>query len=220
MSTLKCSHCGLVNFADADACRRCTAVLFERPARAAEAPVQTGGGLVVIRLGAILGVVLAVLVGWWASLIATSVPLDDDQKVVVSDAITLLDDRGFSREAFVLRRLTNFRSTDNWWNLYHEHYQAYAATNFPFEIVTLYAWFFELPEDDVERAVVLLHEAQHLLGADEAAALRTVWEEKAKLGWTSEVYGRTRVWKNTREWTQYAAPDLFACGEDAADCEP
>ena len=120
----------------------------------------------------------------------------------MDDAIALLDERGFTRQAFVLRHFTSFRSTDNWWNLYHEHYQAYAATNFPFEIVTLYPWFFELPQDDVERAVVLLHEAHHLMGADEATALRRVWQEKSRLGWTADVYARGKVWKNTREWTQ------------------
>ena len=122
------------------------------------------------------------LLGWWVSLLATSDPLDDEQRALVDDAIVLLDERGFSRQAFVLRHVTSFRSTDNWWNLYHDHYQAYAATNFPFEIVTLYPWFFELPADDVERAVVLLHEAYHLMGADEATALRQVWREKARSG--------------------------------------
>jgi len=149
--------------------------------------------MVVIRLGAVAGAVVAVLFGWWASLLATSEGLNVDQRALVDDAIALLDDRGFARQAFVLRHFTSFRSTDNWWNLYNDHYQAYAATNFPFEIVTLYPWFFELPQDDVERAVVLLHESHHLLGADEAKALREVWREKDELGWTANVYGRSKV---------------------------
>ena len=219
MSNRKCPRCGLVNFAGVDPCRRCATLLFHQPAPAPAARAP-GHGVIVIRLGAIAGVVIAVLFGWWLSLIATSAPLDDDQRALVDDAIDLLDERGFSRQAFVLRHVTSFRSTDNWWNLYHEHYQAYAATNFPFEIVTLYPWFFELPADDVERAVVLLHEAHHLLGGDEATALREVWKAKATLGWTADVYGRSKVWKNTREWTEYSAPELFACGEDADDCEP
>jgi len=175
--------------------------------------------MVVIRLGAVAGAVVAVLFGWWGSLLATSEGLNVDQRALVDDAIALLDDRGFARQAFVLRHFTSFRSTDNWWNLYNDHYQAYAATNFPFEIVTLYPWFFELPQDDVERAVVLLHESHHLLGADEAKALREVWREKDELGWTANVYGRSKVWKNTREWTEYSAPELFSCQEDD-DCDP
>ena len=217
MSSRKCLRCGLVNFADVDICRRCSAVLGDRMA-VTPAAGRTGSAMV-IRVGAIGGTVAAVLLGWWVSLLATSDPLDNEQRALVDDAIVLLDERGFSRHAFVLRHVTSFRSTDNWWNLYHAHYQAYAATNFPFEIVTLYPWFFELPADDVERAVVLLHEGYHLMGADEATALRQVWREKAKLGWTADVYGRSKVWKNTREWTEYSAPELFACGEDE-ECVP
>jgi len=218
MSNRKCPHCGLVNFADVDACRRCTAPLFGQAP--ATPPADRSGPSMVVRLGAITGAVVAVLFGWWVSLLATSEPIDDEQRALVHEAIDLLDERGFSREAFVLRHATSFRSTDNWWNLYHQTYQAYAATNFPFEIVTLYPWFFELPADDVERAVVLLHEAHHLMGADESTALRKVWQEKTQLGWTADVYGRSKVWKNTREWTEYSAPELFACGEDADDCDP
>ena len=218
MGNRKCPHCGLVNFADANACRRCMAILFDQPPE--PPPAGRSGPPLVIRLGVIGTVVATVLLGWWVSLLATSEPLDGDQRAIVDDAITLLDERGFTRQAFVLRHVTSFRSTDNWWNLYHEHYQAYAATNFPFEIVTLYPWFFELPQDDVERAVVLLHEAHHLLGADEATALRRVWQEKSRLGWTADVYARGKVWKNTREWTQYSAPDVFVCSEDADECDP
>ena len=170
------------------------------------------------RVGAIAGVVLAVLFGWWVSLFATSDGLDLEQQVTVSRAVALLEERGFAKEVFALRNVARFRATDNWWNLYNGHYQAYAATNFPFEIVTIYPWFFDLPKDDVERAVILLHEAQHLMGADEESALRRVWALKERVGWTAERYGRSKVWKNTREWTQAAAPDLFMCTEVDVDC--
>ena len=41
---------------------------------------------------------------------------------------------------------------------------------------------------------------------------------RGRVGWTAERYGRSKVWKNTREWTQTAAPDLFTCAEVEIDC--
>lgn len=208
MNSCKCQHCGLVNFADGGACRRCGGALFASPPAAAAAATPHSGPTLGIRLAAITVVLAVVLGAWWGSLLATSAPLDPAQREIVDRAIALLEERGFSRQVSVLRRFTSFRSSDNWWNLYNDHYQAYAATNFPFEVVTLYSWFFELPRDDVERAIILLHESHHLLGGGEESALRQVWREKARLGWTAEVYGRSRVWRNTREWTQASAPEL------------
>ena len=216
MSSLRCPQCGVANFADGSACRRCGELLFA--ARAATVVVRAYEPSAFRRMGAIAGAVIAVLFGWWVSLFATSEGLDEDQQVVVYRAVELLEERGFSKEVLALRNVARFRSTDNWWNLYNGHYQAYAATNFPFEIVTIYPWFFDLPRDDVERAVILLHEAQHLMGANEETALRRVWELKDRLDWTAEAYGHSKVWKNTREWTQASAPDLFTCKEVEVDC--
>jgi hypothetical protein len=56
------------------------------------------------------------------------------------------------------------------------------------------------------------------MGADEETALRRVWALKGRLDWTAGTYGRSKVWKNTREWTQAAAPDLFTCKEVEIDC--
>ena len=161
-------------------------------------------------IAAMLGAVAVVMFAWWASLFATSEGLHPEQRLTVYRAVDLLEQRGFRREVFALRNVARFRATDNWWNLHVGHDQAYAATNFPFEIVTVYPRFFELPTDDVERAVILLHEAQHLMGADEETALRRVWALKDRLGWTAEAYGHTKVWRNTHEWTLGSAPDLFA----------
>jgi hypothetical protein len=98
-------------------------------------------------------------------------------------------------------------------------HDAYAATNFPFEVVTLYPGFFKLAVDDTERAVILLHEGHHLFGDGEEAALRRVWLEKQRLGWSADKYGQSKVWKNTREWTEESVPGLFPCGTDGhADC--
>jgi hypothetical protein len=216
MTSLRCPQCGVANFADGSACRRCGELLFA--ARAGTVAVRADEPSALRRLGVIAWAVLAVLFGWWVSLFATSEGLAPDQQVIVYRAVELLEERGFSKEVLALRNVARFRSTDNWWNVYNGHYQAYAATNFPFEIVTIYPWFFDLPKDDVERAVILLHEAQHLMGADEETALRRVWELKDRVGWTAAAYGHSKVWKNTREWTQASAPDLFSCKEVEIDC--
>ena len=216
MTSLRCPQCGIANFADGSACRRCGEVLFA--SRSTSRAVYADEPSALRRVGAIAGVVLAVLFGWWVSLFATSEGLALEQQVTVYRAVNLLESRGFSKEVFALRNMARFRSTDNWWNLHNGHDEAYAATNFPFEIVTVYPWFFEVPKDDVERAVILLHEAQHLMGADEETALRRVWALKGRVGWTAERYGRTKVWKNTREWTQASAPEMFTCTQVEIDC--
>jgi hypothetical protein len=218
----KCGGCGLVNFAVSETCRRCGAIL-EAPAEIGSptAGTDTSGGDArpAFRVFVIAGTVAALLFVWWGSLFMTSDGLDADQRGVVTDAIGRLEAHGFSHETILLRYFTSFRATDNWWNEYVGHQKAYAATNFPFEVVTLYPPFFSVAKDDTERAIILLHEAQHLLGRDEEAALSSVWHAKRQLGWTDATYGRTRVWKNTKEWTQASAPRLFTCGTDSrSDC--
>jgi hypothetical protein len=141
--------------------------------------------------------------------VLTSDDLNWQQEERVSAAIAILRDRGFAKEAFLLEHLTTYRASDHWWNRYVGHTQAYAATNFPFEVITLYPPFFRVAVDDTERAVILLHEAQHLLGHDERGALVYVWHVKERVGWTSARYRATRVWHNTMEWTQQSAPTLF-----------
>jgi hypothetical protein len=164
---------------------------------------------------------LALVLAGFMSLLVTSRGLDDDERQAVADATTVIEKAGFSKEAFVLGNLVRYRGTDNWWNQYIGHQSAYAATNFPFEVVTLYPAFFELAVDDTERAAILLHESYHLFGAGEEAALQRAWLEKARLGWTADEYSQSRVWKNTREWTAGSVPGLFTCGTDAhSDCVP
>ena len=243
MNNRKCPGCGLVNFASASECKRCGAP-FGVPetaggsahafgARAASF-VETEGfaeefsdefeeekpkrGLLT-RVAWIVSVTCAVIVAWHGSLLMTSDAATMDQRLQVRGAVELIEQGGFGREAFLLRRLTCFRTTDNWWNNMVGHGEAYAATNFPFEIITLYPEFFKYPEDDTERAVILLHEARHLSGAGEREAFASVWRDKARLGWTRDKYGYTRVWKNVREFTQRYAPELFTCGADGKqDC--
>ena len=165
------------------------------------------------RLLSIVAATTFVLMMAWASLLATADPLTAERRKMVTDAVDLLDRQGFTHQAWMLRHVVVYRGTDNWWNLYTGHQQAYAATNFPFEVVTLYRPFFTVATDDVERAAILLHESHHLLGSGETTALRETWVEKQRLGWTSVDYGRTRLWKNTREWTAAAVPDFIASSE-------
>ena len=167
----------------------------------------------------ILGVSATILVTAFVSLLVTSEGLTAHERQTVMNAVVVLEDAGFAKEARALRHVASFRRTDNWWNRYVGHPSAYAATNFPFAVVTLYPAFFRFPIDDTERATILLHEAYHVLGDDETFALRRVWFVKERLGWTSLRYSHTRVWKNTREWTLGAVPSLFSCGDDGqSDC--
>jgi hypothetical protein len=167
----------------------------------------------------ILGATLIALMFSYASLLISSNALQPDQREKVQNAIAILQQQGFNREAFILKRLTVFRGTDNWWNRYIGHRDAYAATNFPFEIVTLYPEFFEVPVDDKERAAVLLHESCHLMGDGEDAALQSTWRNKQRLGWTADRYRQTRVWDATEKLTRATFPYMFQCGADGqSDC--
>ena len=153
------------------------------------------------------------------SLLLTSNDLGFQEREVVARAVEVLEQKGFRKEAFVIRRLATYRSTDNWWNEYIGHRDAYAATNFPFEVLTLYPEFFRVTVDDDERAAILLHEAYHLLGYGEESALEAVWRNKQQLGWTDEKYAQSKVWRNTRELTMGQVPQLFRCGSDGkTDC--
>ena len=220
MNRQTCAQCGLVNFAVSEICRRCGARLIPGVAidqEAAAEPVKkhTLGR----RLRWLLGMTVALLFVGSGSLLLTSDELGSNQRQSVAQAIALLQQHGFSKEAFVLRNLAHYRGTDNWWNSYVGHHEAYAATNFPFEVVTLYAPFFIATVDDTERAVILLHESHHLFGFGEETALEGVWREKQRLGWTRDRYSATKVWKNTREWTTLNVPSLFQCGVDGhSDC--
>jgi hypothetical protein len=155
----------------------------------------------------------------YASLIGTSEPIEPGQIEIIERAIDVLDRQGFGTEAFFLRNLTRYRATDNWLNKRVGHETAYAATNFPFEIVTLYQPFFDDPVDDTERAAILLHEAYHLLGHGEEETCTRTWENKRQLGWTRETYQNTEVWESVQGYTREHVPRLFECGEDhRSDC--
>ncbi|HXD30286.1 MAG TPA: hypothetical protein VN643_04170 [Pyrinomonadaceae bacterium] len=224
MNRKKCPQCGLVNPSTEENCRRCKISLtdvdvtvFEPTSETPEVPVKKRKAA--IRVGWILGTTLILLFAAYMSLLLTSEDLPYDQRQTVKSAISVLEQRGFTRQAFVLKYLVRFRATDNWWNGYVGHHAAYAATNFPFEVVTLYPEFFDSAVDDTERAAILLHESHHLFGSGEEAALEGTWREKARLGWTASKYGATKVWVNTRDLTSASVPKLFTCGKDGhSDC--
>ncbi|NNE97744.1 MAG: hypothetical protein HKN25_01855 [Pyrinomonadaceae bacterium] len=208
----KCQNCELNNFHTVENCVRCNFALGEITVESSATEKKQSLGFRILKRAAVcFGVVLFTVFGFYLSLIGTAETLSYEQATTVNNSIKILEDRGFSKEVFYLRYLTAFRASDHWLNASVVKEAAYAATNYPFEIMTLYPDFFNYPLDDVERAVILLHEAKHLQGEGEKEAYKFVWENRKKLGWTKERYGRSVVWKNVRKQTKEFAPTLFIC---------
>ena len=212
-----CEICRTKNDASAYACKRCSATLVR-----SLSPDQTEhqrGARLGQRISAVILVCIALLAGFYMSLIMSAQKLTIREREQVTSAIALLEEKGFTREVFLLRHLTAYRSNDNWLNASVSKENAYAATNFPFEIMTLYPDFFSYPADDTERAAILLHEAKHLQGKDEKTAYEFVWKNREKLGWTQEKYFRSTVWEAVRMQTRENVPELFTCPENQfLDC--
>jgi hypothetical protein len=111
-----------------------------------------------------------------------------------------------------LKRITTFRRTDNWINKLTIEESAFASANFPFGVITLYQDFYTKTTDDTERAMVLLHEVQHLqYGQDEAIAYKYVWQNRQKLGWTVFSHGMTETFITVSDQTREYSPDIFTC---------
>lgn len=160
----------------------------------------------------IFAAVCMVTVGlFYSSLIFTASPLSADEQANVESSILYLEKRGFINEAFLLKDIATFRNNDNWLNASVPKESAFAATNYPFAIVTLYPDFFTYPADEVERAAILLHEARHLKGNGEEEAYEFVWRNRKYLGWTVERYADSAVWQSIRKQTAEYAPNLFVC---------
>lgn len=205
----KCPNCRLVNFTAADRCARCESDLIEiSSADRKKRPL----GLKILRRALVCALVcLLAVFGFYLSLLFTSKPLNYDQKTKVKAAIKVLDEKGFAGDVFLLSWLTSFRENDHWLNASTREENAYAATNYPFEIMTVYPDFFQYPLDDTERAAILLHEARHLRGEDEKEAYEFVWRNRRQLGWTKDKYKESVVWLNVRRQTREIAPHLFIC---------
>jgi hypothetical protein len=166
-----------------------------------------------------LMVLAAVFLGFYTSLIFSADKLTAEERAQVDESIRILEEKGFQDEAFLLKHLAAFRANDNWLNASVAKENAYAATNFPFEIVTLYPDFFTYPVDATERAAILLHEAKHLQGKDEKDAYEYVWRNRKGLGWKFEAYRTSAIWMETRKLTREHAPGLFVCDFNPyADC--
>lgn len=171
------------------------------------------------RLATFFLVAIATITGFYASLVFSSASLTPEQRLLTFEAIAVLEERGFRDEAFLLRKVVVFRSNDNWLNASVEKEDAYAATNFPFAIITLYPEFFDHPVGSIERAAILLHEARHVRGEDEPAAYEYVWKNRTKLGWTEDKFGASEVWRTVENQTRFYVPGLFICEfNPGSDC--
>lgn len=213
-----CPKCRLVNFPDASECARCQCDLITVSTEESRSALFLRSKLF-RRVLVCVFVCIFVLLGFYISLIGSAKQLSSGERKIVQASIDVLEARGFEREAFLLNNLTAFRTTDNWLNASVVKENAYAATNFPFEIITVYPDFFNYPVDDTERAAIMLHEAQHLKGADEKEAYEFVWKNRRRLGWTKDIYGNSLIWRSVRKQTKEYAPELFGCpANELGDC--
>jgi hypothetical protein len=169
------------------------------------------------QLGNYTASIVLALVAFYLSLLTTSLPPAKHERAAIDRAIAVLADKGYDREVFLLRRTVTFRGTDHWLNNFVEKENAYASTNFPFQIVTLYPDFYGKAADDTERAMVLLHEARHLMGENENQAYSYVWQNRKRLGWTLQTHGTTESYVTIEQQTRENAPELFNCPEKSWD---
>ncbi len=213
----KCPNCKLVNYPNAEICARCGALFNSVGTEASDD--STGGSRIKRRVAIFVSVCFITLAGFYVSMIFSAASLSYEQKKTVIRSIMILEEKGFSSEVFLLKRLAVYRSNDNWLNASVEKESAFAAANFPFEIVTLYPDFFTNTVDDTERAAILLHESKHLQGKEEKDAYEFVWRNRKKLGWVSETYGNSETWNEIRKQTREYAPNLFVCDTNPfGDC--
>lgn len=213
----RCPNCRLVNFPHVPECVRCQFDLIEVSTLEAN-PSSLVSKIFKRALICVVVCALSIL-GFYLSMIFTSSSLRYEEKASIARSVEILDEKGFSGEVFLLGHLTAFRADDNWLNASTRLENAYAATNFPFEIMTVYPEFFTVTHDDTERAAILLHEAQHLKGGDERQAYEFVWRNRKRLGWTKETYSHSVIWRNIRKQTKEYAPNLFVCDwVEYADC--
>ncbi len=205
----QCPQCGLNNPYVSKACIRCGRTLIEVENISSNQGLLKSG--IVKRAGVCLLVLVAVILGFYTSLIFSADKLRPEEQAQVDESIRVLEEKGFHDEAYLLKHLAVFRGNDNWLNASVAKENAYAATNFPFEIVTLYPDFFTYPFDSTERAAILLHEAKHLEGKGEKDAYEYVWKNRKRLGWTHDAYHTSAIWTETRKLTRELASNLFVC---------
>lgn len=214
----KCPRCSLNNSYNAKSCVKCLYAFKEITTAKHSKHRQKSVFATVLRRAFIcLIVCLLAIAGFYFSLVFSAAPLSAEKYAKVHKAISLLEEKGFTDEVFYLKNLAVFRGNDNWLNASVAKENAYAATNYPFEIMTIYPDFFTYPQDDTERAAILLHEAKHLQGFDEKVAYEFVWKNKKQLGWTKEKYRLSVVWIEIRKQTREYSPNLFICNFNQFD---
>lgn len=162
-------------------------------------------------LGTYAASAVLAIVAFYLSLLSTSVPPPAYERVTLNRAIDVLAEKGYDREVWLLKHTVTFRGTDHWLNALTEKENAYASTNFPFQIITLYRDFYYKTTDDTERAMVLLHEARHLMGENENQAYAYVWRHRHHLGWTMKTHGASESYLTIEQQTRENAPELFNC---------
>ena len=213
----KCIKCKVVDYPSAVSCVRCSTLLAESVDDESESFFVKHR--IAKRSLVCLLVLVATIAGFYASLIFSAASLSVDQRKTVAGAISILEAKGFADEVFLLQRVAVYRSNDHWFNASVEKENAFAATNFPFEIVTLYPDYFTFTADDTERAAILLHEAKHLQGFEEKEAYEFVWKNRIRFGWTAEKYKASVVWQEIRKQTRDYSPSLFICEANSfGDC--
>lgn len=216
----KCPRCELNNSANAKTCVKCLFAFQEVSNEKRNKRKGKSTFAKILRRAIIcLFVLILAIGGFYFSLVFSAEPLNSEQQASIEKAIGILEVKGFTKEVFYLRNLAVFRANDNWLNASVPKENAYAATNYPFEIMTIYPDFFTYTKDDLERAAILLHEAKHLEGFDEPIAYEFVWKNKKQLGWTAEAYRDSIVWIEVRKQTREIVPNLFVCDfNDFDDC--
>jgi hypothetical protein len=213
----KCPHCTLVNYATVQDCIRCGKSLGESQNIAPNSGFLNSS--LAKRTVVCIGVLFATVAGFYGSLVFSADALKPAEQEKIRTAIAFLEEKGFHDEVFLLRHVAVYRANDNWLNASVQKETAYAATNFPFEVVTIYPEFFKFANDEVEMAAILLHEAKHLQGYDEPVAYEYVWKNRERLGWTIDEYSESEIWRETRKLTKEYVPMLFVCKiNDYSDC--
>src|SRR5581483_6326495 len=102
----KCPRCSAANFSTDTTCRRCGYILGASRHEPAIEPVPDKPRRSLLRWVLwIAGVAWLIVFIWSRSLIFTSEPLETDKRWQINTAIDMLQQAGFTREAFVLKNL-------------------------------------------------------------------------------------------------------------------
>src|SRR5687768_8146621 len=110
----KCPQCSLVNYPTDQNCIRCGGGFGESENIPSNRSLLKSS--LVRRAAVCLLVILAVVLGFYSSLLLSADALTPDERQRVEAAIRVLEEKGFTEEVFLLKYLTAFRANDNWLN--------------------------------------------------------------------------------------------------------